>query len=228
MVLLDAHVKVYDNWLNPIVRMLRENYKRILNMEVGQLDGKKWEQINVGSVGTKAAFKWDLNHFWELEYSKDKIFQLSGEVDADVDESPITMGMFGTTKKWWNTIGGMDAGLTVWGGENIDISIRTWLCGGEIKVARGSRVDHTFRSKFPYKVDGFAYRRNLVRIAEAYFDQPSKEKFYSAIGAPGHQGKIEFGSVEEQKNLQQRLKCKPWTWYLAKFKNRCPLDKVPY
>ena len=30
--------------------------------------------------------------------------------------------------------------MRAWGGENIDQSLRTWLCGGEIVYAEGSRV----------------------------------------------------------------------------------------
>lgn len=33
-----------------------------------------------------------------------------------------------------------------WGGENIDQSLRTWLCGGEIVYAEGSRVAPLVRS----------------------------------------------------------------------------------
>ena len=40
------------------------------------------------------------------------------------------------------------------------------VSGGEIRVARGSFVDHAFRTKFPYEVRGDLYRRNIVRIAE--------------------------------------------------------------
>lgn len=39
-------------------------------------------------------------------------------------ESAITMGQFFVTKKWWEEIEGMDTGMRVWGGENIDISIK--------------------------------------------------------------------------------------------------------
>lgn len=35
---------------------------------------------------------------------------------------------------------GYDPSMRSWGGENIDQSLRTWLCGGEIVYAEGSRV----------------------------------------------------------------------------------------
>ena len=38
-------------------------------------------------------------------------------------------GLFMITKKWFNEIGEFDEKMELWGGENVDISIRTWLCG---------------------------------------------------------------------------------------------------
>ena len=156
---------------------------------------------------------------------KAQITQLTRGHDKhpDPDESPITMGMFATTKRWWRTIGGMDADLSTWGGENIEISMRTWLCGGEIRVARGSRIDHAFRTKFPYNVDGGLYRRNLVRIAEAWMGDKYKQRFYKAAGI--NAGQVEFGSIEEQLETQRRLKCKPFDWYYWKFLNRSPIPQ---
>lgn len=67
------------------------------------------------------------------------------------DYTPITMGMFAITKSWWQQ-GQMDPALDVWGGENVEISFRTWLCGGRIMVARDAYVAHYFRTKPTYKV----------------------------------------------------------------------------
>lgn len=89
-------------------------------------------------IGSSASITTDLHQFW------------GGGSKTD-DTSPITMGMFATTKYWWNR-GKMDPLLKTWGGENVEISLRTWLCGGRIMVARDSFVAHGFRYKFPYKV----------------------------------------------------------------------------
>ena len=225
MILLDAHVKPHDNWLEPIVRMLRENYKRLLNMEVGIMDGPTWKQITPLAVGRKAAFKYDLTHFWDPERSAAELTRLTVQANPDLDISAITMGMFATTKKWWNTIGGMDSGLEIWGGENIEISLRTWLCGGEIKVARGSCVDHVFRGNHPYSFPGDVYKKNIVRVAEAWLDETTKSKFYHAINTIP--GTVPFGNLDEQKTLQKKLKCHDFKWYAEKFKNISPVEKAP-
>ena len=61
------------------------------------------------------------------------------------------MGMFAITKYWWQQ-GQKDPALNIWGGENVEISFRTWLCGGRIVVAKDSYVAHYFRTKPTYSV----------------------------------------------------------------------------
>jgi polypeptide N-acetylgalactosaminyltransferase len=158
--------------------------------------------------------------------SVEKINELTEKRDSNPDpnQSPITMGMFATTKRWWHTIGGMDAELSTWGGENIEISLRTWLCGGEIRVARGSRIDHIYRSAFPYVVDTKLYHRNLARIVHAWMDTDDADRFYNK----SHISRaIELGSFEEQAGVKRRLKCRPFAWYKNKFFNRAPLVSAP-
>lgn len=77
--------------------------------------------------------------------------QFWGGGSSTDDYTPITMGMFAITKFWWEQ-GQMDPALDVWGGENVEISFRTWLCGGRIMVARDAYVAHYFRTKPTYSV----------------------------------------------------------------------------
>jgi hypothetical protein len=76
--------------LDPIALLLREDHKRVINMEVGMLDGPSWKSINNGAIGSKAAFLWTLSHFWEPEMTAARIHALSGEENPNVNHSPIT------------------------------------------------------------------------------------------------------------------------------------------
>ena len=52
------------------------------------------------------------------------------------------------TRKWWFESAMYDDGMLEWGGENIEQSIRCWLCGGSIVVARDAHIGQD-----PFAVD---------------------------------------------------------------------------
>lgn len=54
-------------------------------------------------------------------------------------------GLLALSRRWWEETGGYDTKMVAWGGENIDQSLRSWLCGGRIEVADGAYVAHMWR-----------------------------------------------------------------------------------
>lgn len=36
-------------------------------------------------------------------------------------------------REYFFRIGGFDEGMAVWGGENIELAMRNWLCGGQVR-----------------------------------------------------------------------------------------------
>ena len=84
----------------------------------------------------------------------------------------------------------MDPALEIWGGENVEISLRTWLCGGRIMVARDSYVAHYFRTKPSYSYDTSLVTKNYFRIAHTWLDEPSLREFYQEYHLTYEPGKI--------------------------------------
>ena len=74
-VLIDAHCKPHDDWLVPISKLLHEDHKRVINMEVGLLDGEKWTEMPGNAIGSKAGFLWTLSHFWEVCFFIHRVFR---------------------------------------------------------------------------------------------------------------------------------------------------------
>ena len=206
---IDAHVFVGPDWLKTPRKLLQEDPRTIVNYINFNLDAAAYRPMSLWKgIGSSATISMDLRQFWGGGSSEDLF-------------SPITMGMFAISKFWWNQ-GAMDPELRTWGGENVEISFRTWLCGGRIVVAKDSFVAHGFRTKFPYPVNGADVQRNYVRIANVWMDQENLDLFYKASRTPLKDGnpKTDFGDISARLQLKKDLHCKPFSYYATKFKGR--------
>ena len=53
--------------------------------------------------------------------------------------------MFAISRRWWEHLGKFDPGFEFWGGENLELSFKTWMCGGRLELIPCSHVGHVFR-----------------------------------------------------------------------------------
>jgi polypeptide N-acetylgalactosaminyltransferase len=136
---------------------------------------------------------------------------------AKAVRSPTLVGCaLAVEKKNFLATGSFDTGLKIWGGENLELAFRTWMCGGEVLTAPCSRVGHVFKVQ-TYGFEGEkakVVKRNSMRVAEVWMDD-YKRFFYAATSqteVPLEDAGIE--SIEERKLLKGRLQCNDFQWYL--------------
>ena len=57
--------------------------------------------------------------------------------EAQAHRSPTLVGCaIAVRKDYFHHIGSFDDGMNVWGGENIELAFRTWMCGGQVRVLK--------------------------------------------------------------------------------------------
>ena len=213
---LDCHVLPRDYgeskfWSDGIMSRISENYRRVVVPSITDLDADKWEEIGRPNGVAKCYLSWDVDFRW---------------FDSDDDYVPIMSGgLLAMSRDWWFETGGYDTGMIGWGGENIDQSLRIWLCGGEIVQATDSHVAHMWRvnskpqTKAKYTVPEGAVNSNRYRVALAwmddYLDKANDFSVFSRfVGKKPKSPLPDISSILEVKN---RMSCKPFQWFVDKF-----------
>uniref|UniRef100_UPI00398F1A9D polypeptide N-acetylgalactosaminyltransferase 3 n=1 Tax=Pristiophorus japonicus TaxID=55135 RepID=UPI00398F1A9D len=214
---LDAHCECFSGWLEPLLSRIAENYTAVVSPDISSIDLNTFEVIKPNPYGqnhNRGNFDWSLSFGWESLPDHEK--KRRKDETYPIKSPTFAGGLFAISKQYFQLIGSYDDQMEIWGGENIEMSFRVWLCGGQLEILPCSVVGHVFRTKSPHTFPKGTQviARNLVRLAEVWMDD-YKHLFYRRNQQAMQMSKEKtYGDITERLALKQQLHCNNFTWYL--------------
>ncbi|KAG5672039.1 hypothetical protein PVAND_002201 [Polypedilum vanderplanki] len=203
---LDSHCECADGWLEPLLAKVAEDNQIVVVPVIDTIDVNTFEYQWIKSINSIpiGGFDWTLNFKWALNFVENQIPTLP------IRTPVMSGGLFAINRHFFIRLGLYDPELDIWGGENLELSFKTWMCGGTLEIIPCSHVGHVFRSKSPYNKDiagRNAMKRNLIRVAQVWMDDYAKF-FLMRI----HARENDYTDVSMR--LFKKEECKSFKWYL--------------
>lgn len=160
LVFLRDTTKLSREWLQPLIARVKDSSSLVspkihtLNTDFWSTENESWERFG---------WRWDLSL-----YSRTSL--------RSVESPSISSNCIVVTANWFEHLGGFDEGMSSGVGEDIEISLRSWLFDGKVEIeddssiAVRSEIDNSKRTV-----------NNLARIVEIWMPQFSS-RFFAARG----------------------------------------------
>ncbi|XP_041564023.1 polypeptide N-acetylgalactosaminyltransferase 8 isoform X2 [Drosophila elegans] len=202
LVFLDAHVEVTHGWLEPLLAPILKDNRTCTTPIIDTIDYENFAYRR--GKPSRGFFNWQFDYI-QLPLLKEEAVAMPAP-----HKNPIMNGgLFAIGRQWFADLGGYDKGLKIWGGEQFELSLKLWLCGGQILEVPCSRIGHLYRSanfQIRYTDKDKASERKLIqrnyrRVAEVWLDE-FKDKVFANMP---HLTVIPTGNLAEQRELRKRL-----------------------
>ncbi|KAH9286983.1 Polypeptide N-acetylgalactosaminyltransferase 16 [Echinococcus granulosus] len=239
LVFADSHIHFAKDWLKPLVlrllyfeRFKSSSHLLVLSPFISAFteDGEDYPATDY----LRGGFDWDLTFVWEPmnDEEKDNLNTYGRQMNLTwlslPRPSPVIAGsVIAVNRSRFIAFGAFDDQMEIWGGENIELSLRAWMCGGRVEIIPCSRVSHLFRSSHGYsfpKGKMITIVQNLKRVAMVWM-QPSRDLHIDSVRYPVPPIALFYSSQQDALNipardlalrerLRQRLECKDFAWFV--------------
>lgn len=220
LVFLDAHCECNQGWLEPLLAPIASSRTTVV---VPIIDVIKYRdmQLVAATTDSRGIFDMTMTFAWG-PLPEHELKMVRKDPTALIRAPAMAGGLFAIDREYFYAVGSYDDGMVIWGGENVEMSLRIWMCGGKILSAPCSRVGHIFRDDSPYEMPGGVDKvvyGNEARFVDVWLDE-HKKLFYSVVPVALNLRT----DVTKRIELRKKLKCKSFRWYLDNVFPEAPLN----
>ncbi|PVD29504.1 hypothetical protein C0Q70_08755 [Pomacea canaliculata] len=209
LVFLDSHCECGVGWLQPLLQALLQDRKKVVSPYIDVIKSESFTYVQ-SPDDLQGDFNWRLEFGWRA-IPPDVLTTRAGP-HQPISTPVISGGLFAVDRDFFYNIGSYDDLMDIWGGENMELSFRVWMCGGSLEILPCSRVGHVFRNLVPYSFPADPHTTvltNLARAANVWMDQYSRF-FFAAV----NMSSSDTGDVTSRVALREQLRCRSFQWYL--------------
>lgn len=94
-----------------------------------------------------------------------------------IETPTMAGGLFAVSKETFLQLGKYDNAMEIWGAENLEMSLRTWMCGGRLEIIPCSIVGHVFPKHGSYSRNSVV--PNTIRVVEVWLDGFKNQIYYN-------------------------------------------------
>ncbi|KAI5200460.1 polypeptide N-acetylgalactosaminyltransferase 15 [Manis pentadactyla] len=212
LVFMDSHCECHSGWLEPLLSRIADDRSRVVSPVIDVIDWKTFQYYPSRDL-QRGVLDWKLDFHWApLPEGERKALQ---SPIKPIRSPVVPSGVVAMDRHYFQNTGAYDPLMLLQGGENLELSLKAWLCGGSVEILPCSRVGHIYRNPGGSSpLDQEAALRNKVRIAEAWLGS-FKDTFYRHNPEALSLSKAEKPDCTERLQLQRRLGCRMFSWFLA-------------
>ncbi|XP_074126217.1 polypeptide N-acetylgalactosaminyltransferase 15 [Sminthopsis crassicaudata] len=212
LVFMDSHCECHKGWLEPLLSRIAGDRSRVVSPIIDVIDWKNFQYYHSMEL-QRGVFDWELNFHWKPLPEQEKKMRQS---PISPIRSPVLPGgVVAIDRHYFQNTGAYDSLMSIWGSENLELSIRVWLCGGSVEILPCSRVGHVYRNQAPHSSpEQEAALKNKIRVAETWLGS-FKDTFYQHSPQAFSLSQAEKQDCRERLQLQKRLGCRTFHWFLA-------------
>jgi glycosyltransferase involved in cell wall biosynthesis len=165
LVFLDAHCRVAPDWLEALITAMAPPDVAIVAPSITRLGAPEPRGCGMTWINNKLDTAW-------IE-----------PVDDRPSEVPFAPGGCQAYRaQTFDLVGRFDDGMTLWGFEDIEISLRAWLLGYRVLGAPAATVAHDFREQRDFDVPDLGVVFNFLRLIHLHFAPWRIERAVRAVG----------------------------------------------